>query len=341
MKLTKPRPTGTTSAAADDLMHEAAMRIQSRFDADEGKRRRAERVRTAKSVLAGLFFLVIAGGAFMAWQSGMLDAWIGGRTKPEPQNNLSDLFGPDGVAAPVESEPAPIEESAKPSLLGTVAKSVLGQKDEAVNLVDRNMSARTQAEKEFLGASVDYWKNAVAADKPGKTQRLAFTGLVPDGQGGHELLELRMGGGEPFAIQRLTAVRGAEEIDKAAFNKLIAQTPYLVVREGRAYFCSAGQAEQKTSFAVPADGKAFDPSREEFGALADCLDAVKAKRPAFRYQVSLVIEKFAKTLPVATVGYGESVPRSAFEQAAESLIADKDMVRTLLAAAKVKVEPTK
>ena len=302
MELKRPRPTGTTSEMANDLQHEAAMRVQARLDADLAHQRRVARARALRSFLSILLMVGALLGVVWAWRSGLLDS-----AQEEASPRPLPTKGPSGSPA--------VQPSADP-------------KRHAADLA------------KFAGASVEYWRNARPADKPGKGNVLSFTGFVPGPERGFDLLEIEMGGGR-LAAKRIDATGTATPLDKAAFNKLIARTPYLVVREGRAYFCSAGQGDLTENLKVPAPGCAFDPSRAEFGPLADCLAAAKVKTPAFRYEVSLVIEKLHRTLPVATVGFGESVPRVAFEQAVGTLVADSEMVSTLLAAAKVQVKPAK
>lgn len=308
MELKRPRPTGTTSEMANDLQHEAAMRIQARLDADRAFQRRVARWKAVKSALSMLLMVGTLLGVVWAWRTGLLDP-------------------PHEDAAP-QPQDTPAPEVQTPPSATPAARAAADPKRYAADLA------------KFADASVDYWKNARPEDRPGKSRVLSFTGFVPEARGGFSLLEIEMGGGR-FAAKRVDAAGTEAPLDRAAFNQLIARTPYLVAREGRAYFCSAGRGDLTRNLKVPDAGGALDPSRAEFGPLADCLAAAKVKTPPFRYEVSLVIEKFRKTVPVATVGFGESVPRSAFEQAAGKLIADSETVAILLSLAKVQVKPAK
>lgn len=331
MELKRPVPTGTTSEMANDLQHEAAMRIQARLDADAARQRRLERVKSVKSAFSILLMLGALGGVVWAWRSGLLDSAHERSVTQTPE------------ASPVVDPVPEVKKTSAPAVRKPTVQTVVPAKKNTPSMkvepvADPKFRAATLAK--FANATVDYWKNAVAEDKPGKTRAVSFTGLVPKAAGGFDLLEIEMGGGR-FAVKRIDAMGTTEALDRAAFDKLIAKTPYLVMREGRAYFCSAGQVGQKTGFAVPPVGKVFNPSREEFGALADCLAELKVKPPAFRYRVSLVIKSLGKTVPVVTVGFGESVARTAFEQAVGALVADKEMIQTLLAAATVEVVSAK
>lgn len=326
MELRKPVPTGTSSAMANDLQHEAAMRVQHRLDADDLHRRRLARNSRMRSLFSFLLLVLAVGGVGWAWWSGLLDSALDRGRKPTP----GAVPDPASAAVPTgaSKEAGSARPAPKPVSVGVAAPAV--------------QAAATDLSGRFAGATVDYWKNAVAADKPGKDRRLTFTGLVPDGAGGPTFLEIGMGGGKPFSAKRLTPDQGPVEIDKAAFDRLIADTHYAVVREGRAYLCSPGKAKKApTAYKVPPKGGEFNPARAEFGALADCLAAVKARRPSLKYKVSLEIEKVGKTLSVATVGYGDLIPRASFERVVRTLIDDAELIEAFLAAGKVRVQPAK
>ena len=333
MELRRPIPTGANSAVENELQHEAAMRVQARLDAEEALRKRVARAKSIRTALSVIVMLGALGVVVWAWRSGLLDSALDHRPAagkgPEAAPASEDM---PRVAAPRVVEEAPVvpaEPVAEP-----VAKPSVPAKKPAAS------PAHAAALAKFAGASFDYWKNAVPEDKPGKDGVRAYTGLVPDGAGGFTLLEIEMGGGRPFSATRLSA-SGAEPIDKAAFNGLIARTPYLVVREGRCYFCSAGQAEKPVAIKVPPKGGAFNPSVAEFGALVDCMAQAGVKAPATRYGVSLVLEKLKREIPVATVGYGDEIPRATFEQAVRRLVDDADTCETMLAAGKVVVKAVK
>ena len=319
MELKRPVQTGTTSRMGNDLQHEAAMRVQARLDADEALRRKLAKEKAIRSGLSVAAMLLALGGGFWAWRSGLLDSSLDKQPQPAPQTAAAP-------AAPVTTPAAP---AVKPLPAAKTAPAAPVE----------NLHA--QALARFAGASFDYWKNAVAADKPGKDQARTFTGLVPAAAGGFTLLEIEMGGGRPLTVRRIGSDNAVAELPRSEFAKLIAKTPYLVVREGRAYFCSAGESSGAGFHKVPAKGAAFDPARAELGALADCLKTAKVQAPKAKYKVTLVIEKLKKELPVATVGYGETVPRTAFEKAARTLLDDAGMCETFLAAGKVRVAAAK
>ena len=328
MELRKPVPTGTSSAMANDLQHEAAMRVQRRLDAEDLHRRRLARNRRMRSLFSFLLLVLAVGGVGWAWWSGLLDSALDRRrdSASDVVQNDPAVTTPGGPETPKEAAPArPTPKPVRTDVRVTVAQTAVP-----------DLSGR------FAGATVDYWKNALPEDKPVQDRRLTFTGLVPDGAGGSTLLEIGMGGGKPFSAKRLTPDRGLVEIDKAAFDRLIADTHYAVVREGRAYLCSPGKAKKApTAYKVPPKGGEFNPACAEFGALPDCLAAVKVRRPSLKYKVSLEVEKIGKTLAVATVGYGDRIPRASFERVVRTLIDDAELVEAFLAAGKVRIQPAK
>lgn len=336
MQLRHPTQAGTASQSADDLQHAAAMRVQARIDAAERKQASRESAKAFKNFFSIVLMLGVLALGFWAWKSGLLDSALEKKSEEQKQQ-LGDLY----EAAPAKGA-APTAEEAKGTgaqILDRVKKVAQDVASAVGKGAAEPVSAAAVAAR-FEGAAIDYWKNAVAEDKPGKDRSLLFTGLVPKEGGSFDLLEIEMGGGR-FAVKRVGAAGQAEEIDKAGFNKLIAKTPYLVVREGRAYYCSAGRVSKPDFYKVPAKGGALNPSRDEFGALADCLAAVKTKTPTFRYKATLVLENLKKELEVATVGYGEEIPRAAFEKAAHTLLDDAEMCETFLAAGKVRIQSVK
>lgn len=340
MQLRHPTQPGAASQSGDDLQHAAAMRVQARIDAAERKQASRESAKAFKNFFSIVLMLGVLVLGFWAWKSGLLDSALEKKSEEQKQQ-LGDLY----EAAPAKGS-ASAGDSAAEGVKGTGAqildrvKKVVQDVASAGGSGAAKPASAAAVAARFEGATVDYWKNAVAEDKPGKDRSLLFTGLVPKEGGSFDLLEIEMGGGR-FAVKRVGAAGQAEEIDRAGFNKLIAKTPYLVVREGRAYYCSAGQGSKPDFYKVPAKGGALNPSRDEFGALAGCLAAVKTKTPAFKYKVTLVLEKLKKELEVATVGYGEEIPRAAFEKAARTLLDDAEMCETFLAAGKVRIQSVK
>lgn len=317
MELKRPRQTGTTSRVGDCLQHEAALNVQARIDAEVRRRRQRERAQFLRFLMRGLLVVVLVGGGSWAWQKGWFDKYLG-----EDEREFEPVG--DEAAADVSSSE------------NRNASASVGEGTESEGAVD----ALRAAEAKFAGATLGYWKNAAVEDRPVKGRPpLVFTGLVPDGKGGRMLFELTRVWGKPLTARRLAEGGGAQILSKAAFEKLVGAMPYLVVREGRAYFCS--NAKERTAYPVPRRGTSFNPARNEYGALFDLLPDLKIRPPVGGYEVVLCLDRFKKDLPIATVRFGEEIPRSAFERAVRTLVDDAGACETILAHGKVRVRPVK
>lgn len=314
MTLTKPRQAWKPDDMGVDLQRETAMRVQARVEAEIKAKRHAEAVQRVKTGLAVLFVTCVAGVGLWAWKSGKFDDVLPGGevSEPAPTAEATPFDRKAVRGEPVRAVPAPKTETVLPT-------------------VEENARAYADAEEQFAGATVDDWKNAVKEDRPAKGKSpLLFTGLVPDGKGGHVLLSLQIGGGKGLVAAQISPNRGLVELTRAEFDRLVEKKPYLVVREGRAYVSMPGADDGETSAAVPPKGGAFNPAKVDLGVLYDRLAVVKTKRPAFRYEVLLTLERFKKTVPVATVGFDEEVPRAAFARVARTLVDDADTCEIIL-----------
>lgn len=333
MELRHVRTTGTTSQEGNCLQRETAMRVQARIDAEMARKRSIERMQRLKSFLSLLFFVAVGVFCFLMWKSGRFDECLG-------------KFGSRGGASAsqydAEDKPTEVSDaSTKPTLVETVQSVLPGakKKDDVTVGLEDNIDLCNEAESMFAGATLDYWKNAVEADKPAKGKPpLVFVGAVPDGKGGRMLFELTLAHGKPLAVKRLSAAHGATSMTKAEFERQVAGKPYLVVREGRAYYCSAVDGgQERDSYPVPSKGKTLNPSRDEYGPLLVQLDELKVKKPSTRYEIILSLDKFKKKLPVAEIGFGEDVARASFEKVARTLVDDVEACETLLSSGKVLV----
>lgn len=319
MGLKKAKLSGTTSESGLGLQHEAAMRVEARYLAEEKKRRHAQLIGRLKNLFLFLFLLIGGGGGFYAWRTGMFDA-------------IRSAFGLEHVDSGQEKgltkgEDAVVETSVAPAKVQNETPAVK-QRKESVEAPGKPMEL-------FAGATVAYWKDAVSADKPSpKGQPLMYTALVPDAKGGCDFLKILLAGNNSMKVQRIAPPHEVD-VPRAEFNKMVESTPYLVMREGRAYYCSAGKPVRQTGFAVPRKGEVFNPSRLEFGALYDLVFKAKLARPAFKYDVFLDHEHLKKKIPVATVEFGEEVAREFFEAAARAAVDDDEVVAVLLDTAKV------
>ena len=325
MELKKAKLSGTTSESGLGLQHEAAMRVEARYQAEEQRRRHRLRVERVKVFLLFLVFLGAAmGGGYYAWRKGFLG---------EPLARFG-IFHEQKVDAPASSAiDVPTAENAV-SPVREVASV-------AVEKIAENIDAYNEAVGQFAGVSIAYWKDALPGDRPKKGDPdMDYTALVPDAQGGFNVLKIRLSGDNSMKIRRITQTR-AVDVPRAEFNKMIEVTPFLVARTGRAYYCSAGKPVRRTGFAVPKKGEKFNPSRLEFGPLYDLVPKSKIAKPAFKYDVFLDHRQFKKKLPVATVGFDEAVPHERFEAAVRAAVDDDTVVAVLLDTCKVGFSPAK
>lgn len=327
MELRKPRPTGSNSETANNLQHQAAMRITARFEAEARAVRRAAFMRSLKTFFSVVFVLVVAGGGYWAWKSGLLDAYVDRVSETERKGDANDV---------VECQPVGLQEkmSADPGV------KVDAQHE--VARIDENMAASRTLEASFEGASVDLWENAVPEDRPAKGKPpLVFAGLVPDGKAGQVLLQVTIESGSPLQVKKLSPVHGLVEISKAEFDNLVASSPYLVAREQRAYLSTPAKKKRSMEFSIPGKNGSLDPSYEIFGSILPQLDALKMKRPTHRYEVSLELKGLKKSIPVAVVGFGETVSHNDFLAALKKDLNDRETCEMLLSAGTAKVRIVK
>ena len=321
MGLIKPKLSGTTSESGSSLQHEAAMRVEERFLAEEKKRRHEQTMGRLRTFFFLFLLLGVGGGGFYAWRTGMLDSVLA-------------AFGlGKGAATEEAGGDAETKTSESPAEMQKSKRSV--------RKIEERIDAFNEMEARFTGATLAYWKDALPEDKPvAKGPPLTYAALVPDMRGGCMFLEVRLSGDNSMKIRKVTRTR-AKEVSRAEFNKMIEATPYLVMREGRAYYCSAGKPAPQTGLPVPAKGKAFNPSRQEFGALYDQVAKAKLPRPTFRYDVFLNLTQFKRKLPVATIGFGEEVSRDRFEAAARAAVDDDEAVAAMLSFGEVDFSPAR
>ena len=318
MELKKAKLSGTTSESGLGLQHEAAMRVEARYQAEEKLRRHLQRMERLKVFSLFLLFLAVAlGGGYYAWRKGLLD---------EPLAHFGIFRQQDmALASSVGDEPG-AEDS---------APSVKGDAHVTVQEIAKTIDAYNEAVGKFAGVSIAYWKDALPTDKPKKNgSAMDYTALVPNLEGGFTILKILFPGDNSMKIRRITQTR-EEDVSRTEFNKMVELTPFLVLREGRCYYCPARKPVRRTGFAVPKKGEGFNPSCLEFGPLYDQVPKSKIAKPTFKFYVFLDHEKIKKALPVATVGFGEEVPRERFEAAARAAVDDDTVVSILLAAGKV------
>ena len=141
MELKKAQPTGTTSASGNSLQHEAAMRVEERYRAEERRRRHAQMVKSIKNFSLFLLFLFIVGGGLYAWRTGMLDAVrpaLGLKGRDEPPTPKGDVPEREAV---------------------TEVAAASKQKDvQTAKRIEERIDAFNEMTASFANATITYWK---------------------------------------------------------------------------------------------------------------------------------------------------------------------------------------
>lgn len=327
MELKKAELSGTMSETGLGLQHEAAMRVEARYLAEERRRRHRLQMERLKMSLLLLIFLGGALGAgYYAWRKGLLG---------EPLARFGIFQQQKGAFSVSPAVDEPTAEN--------VVTSV--SEDEEASAVVEEIAERIDTYNEmvgkFAGVSIAYWKDALPGDRPKKGDPdMDYTALVPDAQGGFNVLRIRLSGDNSMKIRRVTQTREVD-VPRAEFNKMVETTPFLVMKDGRAYYCPAGKPVRRAGFAVPKKGEDFNPSRLEFGPFYDLVPKSKIAKPTFKWDVFLDHKQFKKKLPVATVGFGEAVPHERFAAAARAAVDDDSVVAILLDTCEVSFSPAK
>lgn len=180
----------------------------------------------------------------------------------------------------------------------------------------------------FRGAEIDYYKNAVDAERPDKVNAEAlFICLMPGGGSGCDLYEIRTKAGESMEVVRLTESGKPEPIGKEAFAEKLKASPSLILRDRgtemisrpdlKVYFLDPTRSKRgfRNTASAPSADSMFSPSKEDFGALYDAVCALGCSKLAFKYKVVFRGGGLADPVFVKEVGLGEELGRNAFRDA--------------------------
>lgn len=195
----------------------------------------------------------------------------------------------------------------------------------------------------FRAAEIDYFKNAVDAERPDKVGAAArFICLMPGGGSGCDLYEIETKADAPMTSVRLTETGDPEPVDEKTFADRLKATPSLVLRdrgiegntrtgELKAYFLDPTRSKRgfKTTHPAPSADAVFSPSKEDFGALYDAVRALGCSRLAFKYKVSFKGGGLADPVPVKEVGLGDDLGRAAFGEAVRRVLEAKSRGRAV------------
>ncbi len=181
----------------------------------------------------------------------------------------------------------------------------------------------------FRGAEIDYYKNAVDAERPDKAGANAlFVCLMPGGGSGCDFYEIRTKEGGARETVRLTETGVPEPVDEAAFSTQLKEMPSLIIRDrgldagtsrsdAKAFFLDLTRAKRgfKEMCPAPSADAVFSPSKEDFGALYDAVRALGCTKTAFKYKVSFRGGGLVDPVFVKEMGLGEEIGRNAFRDA--------------------------
>ena len=297
-----PPKIAPASEETTQFLQESVDRVTRRHE-DASRRKWQSRLFTVlQSIVYTGFLLVIIAGVFYAWQGGLLDDLMGGESSECPS-----AVG-EGVKR---------AEMHEDLCVGDMANAKEVAEEGRVDTNAREPDTYAEVKRLFRTAKIDYWKNAIDEDKPIKGEApLAFWCIVVGEDEEPVFLELNVQFGAKMKVRRLSASEGMVDATEKEFAKWTAHNPYLVMREGRAYF-AAKKDRMPMICSAPGQGESLNPSELEFGALYAIFPKMEMQTPPFVYDVFFEF-KGDPTFKVATVRFGEKVHREAFVEKIES-----------------------
>ena len=318
MELKPPALTGTTSQTGNELQRQVAKQVTERWEAELRKKQRMAMIGRIKLLMSVLLLCGMAGGGIFLWRAGYMDGLLE-MFAGKDADGAKDR-GVDGPKDRNEND-GTFESLLKASRRDRVQQARPAALDKDAR--ERMLDAYSAFAGGFKGVSVDYWRNAPENDRPGKSKSpMKFKCLVADEAGAPVFLELNTARGAPMKVRRISANAGAVEMTKQEFDRLVGRSPYLVARDGRAYFAASRKHSPAALYPVP-DAAGVNPSKIEFGSLYGLIEKMRIPAPKFRYDVQFVPKDGGKAIEIGEVGYGESLSRGDFaRKAARYLMLD-------------------
>ena len=299
MKLKPPESAISTSTAYNSLQREAADRVTQRYEDQRRKDCLRALLVGVKTLLEFILLIVLVGVGAYVWQRVVPNGWMASEK--------------DAESAKIEMTGLMTSSVTEGKTLGVVPPNMVPSTRESEDVRNRNLDAYSEIVRQFRKAEVDYWKNALNVVRVGKNAgSIKYWCLAADEGSLPVIFELSIAKGTKMNVRRLSASNGLVDSSVAEFERFTAKSPYLVMREGRAYFASKGKERLPVTVSAPQKGGALNPAQLEFGGLYAIFTELKMPPPRFAYDVLFEVKGGDPVLKVATVRFGEDVSYDQF-----------------------------
>ncbi len=198
----------------------------------------------------------------------------------------------------------------------------------------RSQTARFREVKDVMrGATIDYFRNADDAERPGKVDGEAtFLCLFPGGEDGCAFYEVRTVPGQKPAASRLSENKPPVPLPEEEFSRLAATKPYLILRERgkarqdvKAYLVSPSKTRRAAkNIPVPEAAATFSPAKADLGELYDAVHTLGISRLAFKYRVTFSAKELVGGVVLPQIlGLDETITRAAVANAVKRDISER------------------
>lgn len=195
----------------------------------------------------------------------------------------------------------------------------IAEKDQMAAEKQAKITRFEDADQAFIGAQTDFWSKDDRAGEPAWC-------LVPQEGGEGRIFEIVPGkDGAATVVKTLDANKKVQTMTLELFQTrhLNGDVNWFVFRDGKALLRTSQKSQNaeraQDKFEVPPEGRGFDIAEHLYGDAAKAVKVYKMTPPPVKWNVAFVTKK-GVTVPVGTVGFGESVKRAMFRPAAEKLL---------------------
>ena len=163
-------------------------------------------------------------------------------------------------------------------------REAAARKAEAERQRAANVKRYDAAQKRFRGTSLELFSVAPPTDLPANvTDETWYSCVVPGGQNGTVLYEVKALPGKDIHVTRLESNGDVLEVPLAEFNGIIAKSPFLMAKGSHCYY--NGQKKWVMRERVPDMSVKLDPSRVDLRDLYKFASINCGKRHALAYEV--------------------------------------------------------